>query len=400
MTERGLPIVDGAPACPFVAFDDDRDERATSPDHRHRCYAENPPAPRALAHQEAYCLSSAFPVCPTFQDWARREAAHARAGGQPIDDGDDDLPPLVADRPPRRSGQQTWSAPPPWLRGGQAGPGPGPNAVQPGSSPATPQRPVGGAGAGVGSAGAGSAGGLAGSYADRMISGDAPPPAPADDGWGDEEAWRAEEAASGADLAAGGAAAAGETAAAAYAAEQAYRGAPPPAMDDPGQARRRGHERVDAGRDDPRGHDAYAPAWERPRRLEAYPTLRSRRLAGGLSSLLLVVIAVLLAGAAVFFLPSLLGIGGGGGSGSPAPSASPSVAPSFSLAPTAVPAPTPTIYLVQPGDTMSRIAKKFNVPLADLIAANHDTIPNPDVLKIGDQVIIPTPQPSELPAAS
>src|SRR3954462_4301348 len=81
MTERGLPIVDGAPACPFVAFEDDRDERASSPDHRHRCYAEPRPAPRALAHQEAYCLSSAFPVCPTFQDWARREAARSRADG-------------------------------------------------------------------------------------------------------------------------------------------------------------------------------------------------------------------------------------------------------------------------------------------------------------------------------
>src|SRR5215213_11733851 len=80
MTERGLPIVDGAPACPFVAFEDDRDERASSPDHRHRCYAEAKPAPRALAHQEAYCLSSSFPVCPTFQDWARREAARARTG--------------------------------------------------------------------------------------------------------------------------------------------------------------------------------------------------------------------------------------------------------------------------------------------------------------------------------
>ncbi|MEO5703373.1 MAG: hypothetical protein ABIR64_00095, partial [Candidatus Limnocylindrales bacterium] len=79
MTERGLPIADGAPACPFVAFEDDRDERAGSPDHRHRCYAEAQPAPRALAHQEAYCLSSAFPVCPTFQDWARREAARSRA---------------------------------------------------------------------------------------------------------------------------------------------------------------------------------------------------------------------------------------------------------------------------------------------------------------------------------
>ncbi|HEU4571529.1 MAG TPA: hypothetical protein VFR93_02495, partial [Candidatus Limnocylindrales bacterium] len=83
MTERGLPLADGAPACPFVAFDDDRDERSSVPDHRHRCFAEAQPAPRALAHQEAYCLSSAFPVCPTFQDWARREAAHSRDAGQP-----------------------------------------------------------------------------------------------------------------------------------------------------------------------------------------------------------------------------------------------------------------------------------------------------------------------------
>src|SRR5688500_12642425 len=73
-----MPIADGAHACPFVAFEDDRDERASVPDHRHRCYAEVRPAPRALAHQEAYCLSSAFPVCPTFQDWARRDAARAR----------------------------------------------------------------------------------------------------------------------------------------------------------------------------------------------------------------------------------------------------------------------------------------------------------------------------------
>src|SRR5689334_24046822 len=96
MTERGLPIVDGAPACPFVAFEDDRDERASSPDHRHRCYAEPRPAPRALAHQEAYCLSSAFPVCPTFQDWARREAARSRAeGGRPDESAEiisNDLP--------------------------------------------------------------------------------------------------------------------------------------------------------------------------------------------------------------------------------------------------------------------------------------------------------------------
>ena len=82
MTDRVSPG-DGSPACPFIAFEDERDERSSSPDHRHRCYAEVRPAPRALAHQEAYCLSSAFPVCPTFQDWARREAARAKTPDRP-----------------------------------------------------------------------------------------------------------------------------------------------------------------------------------------------------------------------------------------------------------------------------------------------------------------------------
>src|SRR5512140_3052150 len=166
MTERGLPIVGGAPACPFVAFADDRDERATSPDHRHRCYAEAEPAPRALAHQEAYCLSSAFPVCPTFQDWARREAAKAR-GAEPLvaaaaDEADDgDFPPLVEDRPPRRSGH-AWSAPPPWLSGqsGRAGGA----ADEPPADVAPPARGPGSPAGGAGALAAGAAaGGLAGS---------------------------------------------------------------------------------------------------------------------------------------------------------------------------------------------------------------------------------------------
>ena len=39
--------------------------------------------PRAMAHQEHYCLTPAFPACPTFQDWARREALRlaSLAGG-------------------------------------------------------------------------------------------------------------------------------------------------------------------------------------------------------------------------------------------------------------------------------------------------------------------------------
>jgi hypothetical protein len=59
-----------------VAFDDERDLRSAVPDRRHRCYAVLEPEPRALAHQERYCLSPTFTSCPIFQDWAAREAAH------------------------------------------------------------------------------------------------------------------------------------------------------------------------------------------------------------------------------------------------------------------------------------------------------------------------------------
>ncbi len=62
-------------ACPFVALELDRDRRSDKPDYRHRCFAEPTPAPRSLAHQEAYCLSPGFAACPVFQDWAVRAAA-------------------------------------------------------------------------------------------------------------------------------------------------------------------------------------------------------------------------------------------------------------------------------------------------------------------------------------
>jgi LysM repeat protein len=114
--------------------------------------------------------------------------------------------------------------------------------------------------------------------------------------------------------------------------------------------------------------------------------------------LLVAVVALALAAAVLFALPGLLGFGNPSAVSSPTPSAAPSVAES--LAPTEVPEPTPRIYFVQSGDTMSKIAKKFGLPLADLIAANADNIPDPDKLNIGDQVIIPVPTPSELPAAS
>jgi hypothetical protein len=396
MTERGLPIVDGAAACPFVAFEDDRDERATSPDHRHRCYAEDEPAPRALAHQEAYCLSSSFPVCPTFQDWARREAARARPRDVPppgLDaddeaDADDDLGLLPPETDPsqRRNPQRNWSAPPPWMNR-EAGPGssPGPEPYDdldedlPAGGGAVP--PVVPAAAG---------GGLSGSFADRLAS-DRPAGA-GPSGRGDEEAaaaWQHHDAWDDEIE---------EAAPRSHRDDAVEREPQDDPMDEAPPTRRRERERGMSGGDRDRDE---APSWERPRRLEAYPTLRSRRLPElVVPPLLLAVAAIDLAGLALFHLPGLLGIGSPQAGASPTPTlAGGSPLPTLG-GPTIVAGPTPFIYRVQPGDTMSKIANKFHVPLATLIAANTETVPNPDILKIGDPVIIPTTTPTELPGAS
>ncbi len=435
MTERGLPIVDGAPACPFVAFEDDRDERATSPDHRHRCYAEAEPAPRALAHQEAYCLASAFPVCPTFQDWARREAARSRADA-PRSMDTDSLAAAAANQQPQRNPPRSWAAPPPWS--GRGGPGGGgadrdweDEADGGAPSPDVPRRGR----------------GLSGSYADRVATepgvpgmgrepqyepesdeddvpvGDVPPYAPpvAEPPRGREQPRSAAPR------------------------DDAPRNEPPPdasprpepsspgawADDDendvePERQVRRRRERdleraaaVGSGAPGParpagggagggggggirheRRRDSNAPEWERARPMEAFPTLRSRRLPElSIPPILVAVVALALAAAVLFALPGLLGFGN--------PSAGNSAEPTTPLrtelitpAPTPVPRPTEQMYVVMAGDTLSRIAGRFNITLEELIAANAETLPDPDKLQIGDPLIIPAANPDELPAAS
>ncbi len=151
MTERTAHDA-SVTACPFVAFVDDRDERSDVPDHRHRCYAEIRPAQRALAHQQAFCLSASFADCPTFQDWARRESARARAAAgnqrpapevaeieQPpaevaAADGSIEASPDGEDLPfddrAIRNPHRDWADPPPWAD--PAGPAPNPEPDAPG----------------------------------------------------------------------------------------------------------------------------------------------------------------------------------------------------------------------------------------------------------------------------
>jgi hypothetical protein len=383
MTDRGLPLADGAPACPFVAFEDDRDARATGPDHRHRCYAEVRPAPRALAHQEAYCLSPAFPVCPTFQDWARREAAQAKAAaaheagpteadGEDEGDRDDGYPPggsashgdEVGGLDSRqRNPPRNWAAPPPWLSSRDGD-------LEDEEPEVQAQPPIRG-------------GGLSGSFADRLAGGSASG-LPAGQAGGPQNRpvatpplW-ADEAEAGDDRPEG----------------LDGREIPPPsARRSPRDARH------------PAPPALPGPSWERPKRLEAYPTLKTRIGLGSvhLPPILVGVGALVLAAVALFSLPTLLGLFGdeGGTGGSPAPSGAASAGPSGSPAePTPTPGPTQLIYRVQGGDTMSTIADRFGVPLAALIEANRETVPNPDVLQIDQEIIIPLAAPTTLPGVT
>jgi len=416
---------DGPPACPFIAFEDERDERSSSPDHRHRCFAEVTPAPRALAHQEAYCLSSAFPVCPTFQDWARREAAQARAAGRSTpgtagvavgvvgaaatgrdaDDpgpGDDDPEPedkpvpargpedddedpwssqLPSNEPPaRRNPPRDWAAPPPWAGGaaaGSAAAGSGasssaggprdPGSPDPNSSGRSPDF----------LASRSSGAGLAGSAADRIASGQpgaAPTPAspPSDE-------------------------LAGLVAPAAAVA--ATRPAPiprPPSGAHPTTTASGRRPTVSSTRAKGPTQDHDGPAWETARRYEAYPTIKARASLPGIPRVLLWVGVLAIGAAALFFLPDVLDIfGGGGGGAAPTPSPTSSAAATAAPTDTPIPEPTPQTYTIKKGDILNKIAKKFGLTLDQLLAANKATIKDPNKIKVGQVIIIPVPAPSD-----
>ncbi|HEY8870985.1 MAG TPA: LysM peptidoglycan-binding domain-containing protein [Candidatus Limnocylindrales bacterium] len=394
MTDRSFPIVDAAPVCPFVAFDEDRDQRAENPDHRHRCYADERPAPRALAHQAAYCLSSSFPACPTFQDWARREAATPRPAA--IADGH-------AGEAPRRNPPAEWMTPPAW-RGAPAEDRPDAAGASRSSS----------ADAWRGSSPPGRRDeGLAASPAYRLASGHS-----ADTAWRadfdrvddedgdsiDDSASRRGPAGAGgyAGGVAAGAAAAGtlgagaSRAGAAGGAGAAGFGAPGGAA---GVARAPGFAAGGAAPDGRRGDpDVSAPSWERPRRFEAYPTLKTRVGLPNVPRVVPIAAGVVVAAIILFLLPGFFFGKPAGVASSPSPAASALASAAAEVTP--APAPSALTYTVAKGDTMSKIAAKFHVSLADLVAANKAKFPDPNKIVVGSVLIIPGSVPSSLPGAS
>ena len=95
-------------------------------------------------------------------------------------------------------------------------------------------------------------------------------------------------------------------------------------------------------------------------------------------------VAVLAAALLLFLLPSIVA----GPSATPTPTPQPSLA---SEAPaTLEPVATPQTYTIVAGDTISKIAKKFDVTPEDLLAANPQ-VKNPNRIKVGDQLTIPAP---------
>ncbi len=442
MTDRGFSSADGSSTCPFVAFEDDRDERADRPDHRHRCFAEADPAPRAFAHQEAYCLSSAFPVCPTFQDWARREAAHARAGGgttladagadsdatgvgdegavsagsnadasgvdaagsgvsiprSPSGDDEesaDDLwgapSEIPADERPRRNPPRDWAAPPPWAGGAGRRPRDEPDVAAEFLAARSEEGQ-----------------GLAGSAADRLAGGagvtresvgpSVPPPRSA--------APDNPSAVPDPELAGlVGRVDRGPQIRGSDAIDKDFDGPPPgrggrrPAVSSTrDRDRDRERERDRAGTAEERSSHHDGPAWERRRRFEAYPTIKTRAGLSGMPSLPRVAVLAVALGfgaIALFFLPALLGVGGRDGPAASSPTATTAVA-TATLEPTPIPAPTPQVYVVKGGDTLSKIAREFGLTVDQLLEANKDTITDANRIAVGDEIVIPTPPPDSV----
>jgi nucleoid-associated protein YgaU len=432
MTE---PTPTGALACPFVAFEDDRDARADAPDHRHRCYAEIRPAPRAIAHQEAFCLSPGFAACPTFQDWARREAARAKPAGdrselaglarpgrsQDASNASDDddqyagsgagyaalgggaVPPSSSrpgDAGAGRSKSRDWAAPPAWVAGADNDPDDAEAPAFLGGS---------GAGGGGGARGAGvsgSGGGRSASDQGANAAGGAAAGL-AGSRWLNEA--RSEPAADaeladldrsvGADRAArqGREATARRAVAAAGGAEyldddEDAAGVRPvaSAVASPGrranQVSRRPPAPVGSGR----------PAWERGRRNEAYPTLKTRVGMPAIPRFVLALGALVIAAVVIFALPFLFNFGGAPGATTPPASVGPSDNGQASTGPSASVSsvPSPHLYTVVATDTLTKIAKRFGVTIAQILAANPQ-IKNANNIHAGDKITIPSAAPSD-----
>jgi hypothetical protein len=427
MAAQGTPF-ETPRACPFVALELDRDRRSDKPDYRHRCFAEPTPAPRSIAHQEAYCLSPNFAGCPVFQDWAVRAAARPA-------DGTGASASAAASGPQAAADDEGAPAPEPVF------------ADLPEDASVTP------AGAEIAAAAAAVTG---------MTPGIASPPTFATTDWQSEAdesqqlaAFDAPAADADADADAGHFGSAEPTAPAAPAATPsapepmpAPPAVPPPVppptppassaspsytADDAAAAAAPSVPAFLAGRtprpmgstipspaaqprpSGPVNRDEIVPSWEIDGRYgaEAPDEPGGNRLDSVLTAI--AVLAILAIGvAAVLFLPGLLSHNAPSHTPGPSillpstqstalPSGLPTVAPSGvptigpSVAPTAAPSVgpvgSPRLYKIKSGDSLAKIANKYHVTIQQILDANP-SITDPNHIEVGVFIVIPLPAPS------
>ena len=428
MAASGIPF-DGPKACPFVALELDRDRRSERPDYRHRCFAEPTPAPRSIAHQEAYCLSPGFSACPIFQDWALRAAARpvgapdqsgpsaaaaaglavlggaAAAGEPPIDD---ELPPLppspsaAADEPLTDPGRERAAEP-------LADDASAEEKWEPESEPERPYEPPGHAWDEPGEAQ--QLGAFDGPPPQSSLPGSLTAPEPeARSSWGQPDAGYQEPPEL---LERPG-----------YVPPPARRDDPTPAPEEaavPAFLAGRAASQPEPTAVSPSApvdrvsREEIVPSWQIDSRYGAEPPDEPGDGRNRFDSILtaIAVIAILALGVAgVLFLPGLLAGGPGPArtaapstarptglpsdqptlSASPAPTSAPQTAAPTDPAPTAqaTPAAGSRTYRIRAGDTLFRIARRFDTSVDAILAANPEIGDANDIFA-GQVIVIPPP---------
>jgi len=78
-----------------------------------------------------------------------------------------------------------------------------------------------------------------------------------------------------------------------------------------------------------------------------------------------------------------------------APTHTPVPTPTHTITPTPVLTPTPIVYVVQAGDVLGTIARKYGTTVEAIVKAN--AIADPDFIRQGQELVIPPPGPTPLP---
>ncbi len=410
MAAQGTPF-ETPRACPFVALELDRDRRSDKPDYRHRCFAEPTPAPRSIAHQEAYCLSPSFAACPVFQDWAVRAAA----------------------RPAQGTGSSAAASGPQIVGGTAAEPGVANDEGAAGNAPAAmpesaladlpEDASVTSAGAEIAAAAAATTGTPPG-----FVS----PPTFATTDWQSEAEESQQLAAFDAQTATPSATppmpAPMASPPAATAAQPAFTDVAAPAPAVPaflaGRSTRPVGSTIPSPAAQPRptgpvNRNEIVPSWEIDGR---YGAEAPEEPGGGnrFDTILtaIAVLAILAIGvAAVLFLPGLLSHGTPSRTPGPsilfpstqpsalasvqpsvAPSGAPSIGPTVAptVAPSVGPVASPRLYKIKSGDSLAKIASRFHVTVQQILDANP-SISDPNHIEVGQLIVIPSPVASSSP---